>query len=459
MASVTQNEELPFHPKSRNAIILCMADDEFTERFVDKKLGFRSHKTHTPTCQMKLSRVEHRIWTFHEELYASSVSKNCCFRYEPCTRYINEKEFGAKIVSNVLIKKNKIIPGLGGQSFFIHENDLKDGVNDFSVFTRSRSLKQYVYLDPAAYINHDCESNAVFSSIGEPSYVQIKSVKEILPGEEITVFYGHDYFGENNAKCECMTCENNRKGFFSKKVESMAVDNPPGSTVNDPPETVNVPASTETEVESMAVDNPPGSTVNDPPETVNVPASTETEEESETDNDSSTDTDVSSSDENEVHKKTDDESSINSTGSSDVDSPYKYHCSNCVLSFKYNCWYKRHMATHNPGTFTCQYCPKVFKRKDTMREHQQLHFGEPKHKCKHCDKEFGDCLSRSADSLAVITALANVVTASQLAGLSNILGTSPPGSKGPIESTSRSRSPLKASQLNRVWRASSIASA
>lgn len=113
-------------------------------------------------------------------------------------------------------------------------------------------------------------------------------------------------------------------------------------------------------------------------------------EESETDNDSSTDTDVSSSDENEVHKKTDDESSINSTGSSDVDSPYKYHCSNCVLSFKYNCWYKRHMATHNPGTFICQYCPKVFKRKDTMREHEKLHFGGPKHKCKHCDKEFGD---------------------------------------------------------------------
>ncbi|XP_029341010.1 zinc finger protein 808-like [Acyrthosiphon pisum] len=335
------NEELPFHPNSRNAIILCMADDEFTERFVDQELGFRSHKTHTPTCQMKLSRVEHRIWTFHEELYASSVSKNCCFRYEPCMRYTNEKGFGAKIVSNVLIKKNKIIPGLGGQSFFIHENDLKAGVNDFSVFTRSRSLKQHVYLGPAAYINHDCESNAVFSSIGEPSYVQIKSVKEILPGEEITVFYGHDYFGDNNAKCQCMTCENNRKGFFSKKVVT---------------------------VETMAVDDLPTTTVHDPPETVNVPASTETKEESETDNDSSTDTDVSSSDENEVYKKTDDEGSIKSTGSSDVDSPYKYHCSNCDLAFKYN----------------------FFKRKDTMREHQHLHLGGPKHKCRHCDKEFGD---------------------------------------------------------------------
>lgn len=132
-------------------------------------------------------------------------------------RYTNEKGFGAKIVSNVLIKKNKMIPGLGGQLFFIHDNDIKAGVNDFSVFTRSCSLKQFVYLGLAAYINHDCESNAVFSSIGEPSYVQIKSVKQILPGEEITVFYGRGYFGDNNAQCECMTCENNMKGFFSKK--------------------------------------------------------------------------------------------------------------------------------------------------------------------------------------------------------------------------------------------------
>ncbi|CAI6377212.1 unnamed protein product [Macrosiphum euphorbiae] len=140
----------------------------------------------------------------------------------------------------------------------------------------------------------------------------------------------------------------------------------------------------------MAVDDIPTTTVNDRPETVNVPASTETEEESETDSDSSTDTDVSSSDENEVHQKTDDEGSIQSTGSSDVDSPYKYHCPKCDLSFKYDCWYKRHMATNNPGTFTCQYCPKVFKRKDTMREHQHLHLGGLKHKCKHCYKEFGD---------------------------------------------------------------------
>lgn len=120
-------------------------------------------------------------------------------------------------MANVLIKKNKKISGLGGQSFFISEEDLKVGVNDFSVFTRKRSQKHHIYLGPAAYVNHDCESNAVFSPIGEPSYIEISSLKVILPGEEITVFYGHDFFGQSNEQCACLTCENKGRGIFRNK--------------------------------------------------------------------------------------------------------------------------------------------------------------------------------------------------------------------------------------------------
>jgi len=86
----------------------------------------------------------------------------------------------------------------------------------------------------------------------------------------------------------------------------------------------------------------------------------------------------------------DDEGSIKSTGNSDMDSPFKYHCNECDLWFKYNCWFQRHMVVHNPGTYACEYCPKLFKRKDSMREHQYLHLGGPKHRCQECDKEFGN---------------------------------------------------------------------
>jgi len=96
------------------------------------------------------------------EIFERYVFMILNFRYEACNRFHNERGFGAKIVVNVFIKKNKTITGLGGQSFYISDEDLKVGVNDFSVFTRSRSQNKHLYLGPAAYVNHDCKSNGVF---------------------------------------------------------------------------------------------------------------------------------------------------------------------------------------------------------------------------------------------------------------------------------------------------------
>ena len=39
----------------------------------------------------------------------------------------------------------------------------------------------------------------------EQAYVQVLSDIEV--GGEVTCYYGSDFFGENNALCECLTCE------------------------------------------------------------------------------------------------------------------------------------------------------------------------------------------------------------------------------------------------------------
>ena len=43
----------------------------------------------------------------------------------------------------------------------------------------------------------------------------IEAMREISPGDEITVLYGKSYFGDDNEYCECLTCERQKRGKFA----------------------------------------------------------------------------------------------------------------------------------------------------------------------------------------------------------------------------------------------------
>lgn len=58
--------------------------------------------------------------------------------------------------------------------------------------------------------------------------------------------------------------------------------------------------------------------------------------------------------------------------------------------FRFKSWFNRHISTHDPANFQCNYCPKVFKRKDTLREHISCHVGGRVFQCIECVKKFSN---------------------------------------------------------------------
>lgn len=96
---------------------------------------------------------------------------------------------------------------------------------DFSVIRSARKACSQLLLGPARFVNHDCNPNCEFYRLGH-SHMIFKCLRDISLNEEITTFYGENYFEANNSECMCATCEQTGKGAFFSLQKTDDVEEP-----------------------------------------------------------------------------------------------------------------------------------------------------------------------------------------------------------------------------------------
>ena len=150
-------------------------------------------------------------------------TENAEYKIEKTYRYAREGYQGAKIVAGKEVKKGAKISSLRGATAPIspeQEKALGDrGVDTSCVIWSQVSKSQLIISGPTCFINHDHDPNCKFFVLpkGKEREICFEATRRIKEGEEMTIDYGSSYFGRDNKDCQCLTCEEQKKGWFKKR--------------------------------------------------------------------------------------------------------------------------------------------------------------------------------------------------------------------------------------------------
>ncbi|PQE10812.1 histone-lysine N-methyltransferase SET9 protein [Rutstroemia sp. NJR-2017a BBW] len=156
----------------------------------------------------------------HLKKYINIYLPDCPFEVSSTNRYTMVTH-EASVVARRDINKGEVIKYLCGvQVIMTPEEEAHIGLSrrDFSIVISSRNKTASLFLGPARFANHDCDANARLMTTGNAG-MQIIAVRDIDIGEEITVTYGDNYFGEDNCECLCRTCEEKCRNGWALGVQ------------------------------------------------------------------------------------------------------------------------------------------------------------------------------------------------------------------------------------------------
>ncbi|KAK3302681.1 uncharacterized protein B0T15DRAFT_312537 [Chaetomium strumarium] len=146
----------------------------------------------------------------HLRRYMSIYLPDCPIEVNATNRY-TIATYEASITARQFIKRSQTIKYLTGTQVMVtpeEEAKLALANKDFSLVVSSRNKMTGLFMGPARLVNHDCNANARLVTRGQAG-IEIVACRDIAVGEEVTITYSENYFGENNCECLCQTCERN----------------------------------------------------------------------------------------------------------------------------------------------------------------------------------------------------------------------------------------------------------
>ncbi|KAJ5882787.1 Histone-lysine N-methyltransferase set9 [Penicillium subrubescens] len=153
-----------------------------------------------------LSPTEKQLLRRHLRIYFRMFRPQCPFEIKFINAY-DYTRFEAAVFARKPIKAGEFVKYLIGTTARLSDKEeacLRQTGKDFSI-VESGKKSVSVLLGPARFVNHDCNPNCRLFTVRSGRMV-VEALRNIENGEQITVFYCDDYFGDGNLDCLCATC-------------------------------------------------------------------------------------------------------------------------------------------------------------------------------------------------------------------------------------------------------------